>query len=703
MSETERIILNAHAALLSAQEVPHTYLCRFVRAGRISGQDADIEIMPAALDAAVTQGLFEGRAVFVDHAGFLSYPSLHDLVGVSSNAVSIHEGEEVNGEIRFYETPQSQPILALIRDFLRDRQAGLAVPDIGLSLVFYPIWEEGKNSAGVRRVMGIKQIESIDLVFQPAADGRLLHSLSSASYYTIDKGAKIMNSDLDNSIGSPLGSLSNPADGEARLHPSAKEPAATAAVGGKAGKKENSQNETEEAQVGVEASPNAQSWSQALTESAAAFMIANSGLPQAARDKLSSNLYQTPAQVVNAIEAERKYLASLTNEQVIQIGGTPPRSEGISLGLSGLEQIGMALEALIKGVRPPQSVQPLSGIRELYNLLSGDFEMTGLFHPERVYLANVNSSTMANLVADVLNKVLVQEFQEYPQWWQPFVTQMDFSSLQNVRWITLGGVGELPTVAEGAAYTELNWGDRYETSAFVKKGGYLGITIEAIDKDDTARLRAAPRALAQAAWLTLGKTISNIFTANNGAGPTLSDGVELFHSNHGNLGSSTLSLSAWVAARTAMRKQNELNSGERLGFLTAPRYLLVPPDLEVTALQILASSHDYSYALTNGVGPAPVNIFSEGETADMRLRSARERVIVVDLWTDTNDWAAVADPRLYPSIGIGFRYGRTPEIYSVSSPTAGLMFSNDVMPVKVRFFFAVGPVDYRGLYKANVA
>jgi hypothetical protein len=31
------------------------------------------------------------------------------------------------------------------------------------------------------------------------------------------------------------------------------------------------------------------------------------------------------------------------------------------------------------------------------------------------------------------------------------------------------------------------------------------------------------------------------------------------------------------------------------------------------------------------------------------------------------------------------------------------MFSNDVMPVKVRFFFAAGPTDWRGLYKANVA
>ena len=85
------------------------------------------------------------------------------------------------------------------------------------------------------------------------------------------------------------------------------------------------------------------------------------------------------------------------------------------------------------------------------------------------------------------------------------------------------------------------------------------------------------------------------------------------------------------------------------------------------------------------------------------MQSARSRVIVVPLWTDTNNWAAVADPRLYPSIGIGYRYGRQPEIFSVASPTAGLMFSNDTLPVKVRFFFAVGPIDWRGLHKSNVS
>jgi hypothetical protein len=279
--------------------------------------------------------------------------------------------------------------------------------------------------------------------------------------------------------------------------------------------------------------------------------------------------------------------------------------------------------------------------------------------------------------------------------------QEDFNSLQAVKWVTLGGVGELPTVAEGAAYTELSWDDAKETAAFVKKGGYLGLTLEAIDKDDTRRLRAAPRALAQSAWLTLAKAVSGVFTDNSGAGPTMSDGVALFHANHGNLGSTALSIGEYAAVRTAMRKQTELNSGERLGALTAPKYLLVPPDLEVTALKVLASQYDYSYALSNGAA-APANVFSEGDTPDERMRIARNRVIVVDLWSDTNNWAAACDPNLWGTIGIGFRYGRTPEVFSVASPTAGLMFTNDTLPIKVRYFFAVAPIDYRGMYKENV-
>jgi hypothetical protein len=370
-------------------------------------------------------------------------------------------------------------------------------------------------------------------------------------------------------------------------------------------------------------------------------------------------------------------------------------------GLSGLEQVALALDALIAGARPAAGVAPLAGLRELYHLLSGDYELTGVFQPERVYLANVTSATMAGLVANALNKAIVNEFQAYPKWWEPIVVEQDFASLQQVRWITLGGIGELPTVAEGAAYTELTWDDLTQVATFVKKGGYLGLTMEAIDKDDVGRLRAAPRALAQAAWYTLGKLVSDIFTANGGVGPDIyyddANQRALFHTSNGNLGTSALSWSAWNATRQAMRDQTEHHSGIPLGALAAPKYLLVPAELEVTALQILASEGE------PGSADNDVNPWAQGLGLDARLMNARARVIVVDLWSDANNWAAVADPRLWPTIGIGYRYGRTPEVFSVASPTAGLMFTNDTMPVKVRFVTAVGPMDYRGLYKHNVA
>jgi hypothetical protein len=439
-------------------------------------------------------------------------------------------------------------------------------------------------------------------------------------------------------------------------------------------------------------------WLEASRDATTEAIVSASGLPHNVQTHLRGRNYESPAELRAAIELQRAILADLHADGVVQVGGRAPRSSGISMGRAPLEQIEDAFQALMLGVSPPSGVAPLTGIREMYHLLSGDYNMHGIFHGERIQFANVTCATMANITANVLNKTIVNMFQQYPHWWDRIVSEQDFTTLQQVKWITLGGVGELPTVAEGAAYTELTWDDQAETADFVKKGGYLGITLEAIDKDNTRRLRAAPKALAQAAWLTLSKSVSAIFTDNSGTGPVMSDGNNLFDaSNHGNLLTTALSHAQWIVVRTAMMKQTEIHSGERLGFLTAPKYVMVPIDLETTALVMLASE-----GLPGGSNN-DVNVFATGNQLATRLASARERVIVNPLWTDTNDWAAIADPLLYPSIGIGFRYGRTPEIFSVASPTAGLMFTNDTLPVKVRFFYAVGPTDWRGLHKSNVA
>ena len=76
------------------------------------------------------------------------------------------------------------------------------------------------------------------------------------------------------------------------------------------------------------------------------------------------------------------------------VQGVEPTIHGMQSGMDQVEH------AMIDGVRPPDGVRPLSGVRELYTLMSGDYEMTGRFMSDRVYLANVNSSTMAALVAN---------------------------------------------------------------------------------------------------------------------------------------------------------------------------------------------------------------------------------------------------------------------------------------------------------------
>jgi hypothetical protein len=697
MTLENTVSIRLQTGLLQSSPSRRTYYCRFIRAGRVrtnSNTLSDIEITPHALQTAWSAGLFNSKAVFIDHAAIWEYPSLENLVGVTQASIWNEADQSIEGTIKLYSNAPGLSIASLLDELLTED----APPDIGLSLVFYPVWEtespspcDGEGRGGGRKIISITHIESIDLVFQPAADGRVLQALSA---FHVSNTTSQGDSPMPEELIKEETEITEIEEKEITSSRSEVDPEYS----------EGSEKDAANHEVIDFVAPlqdPAEDWVNALAKTTSDSIISASKLPNASKDRLKSQHYNSPEELNTAINSERAYLAQLHQDRVINLPGAPPRSPSISGMRTSLDQLTLALDALLAGIRP-EGVQPLSGLRELYHLLSGDYEMTGLYHPDRVTFANVNSSTMAGLVANALNKRVVNEFQQYPMWWTPIVSIEDFSNLQTVRWITLGGIGELPTVSEGAAYTELTWDDVTETAAFVKKGGYLGITLESIDKDDTGRLRAAPRALAQAAWLTLSKALSSIFTANSGVGPTMSDSLALFHATHANLGSTALSVTSYTACRTAMRKQTELHSSERLGALTAPKFLLVPPDLEITALQVLASEYDYTYTLSDGQA-APANALAEGDTFNQRMQFARSRVIVIDLWTDTSDWAASADPRLYPTIGLAFRYGRTPEIFSVASPTAGLMFTNDTMPIKVRFFFATGPVDYRGLYKANVA
>jgi hypothetical protein len=86
-------------------------------------------------------------------------------------------------------------------------------------------------------------------------------------------------------------------------------------------------------------------------------------------------------------------------------------------------------------------------------------------------------------------------------------------------------------------------------------------------------------------------------------------------------------------------------------------------------------------------------------------------VIVVPTWTDTNNWAAVADPNIAPAIWLIYPRGqRTPQIFTADGELGGAMFTNDELRFKVRLMtyrfsatYDCAPVsDFRPLHKSNV-
>jgi hypothetical protein len=251
-------------------------------------------------------------------------------------------------------------------------------------------------------------------------------------------------------------------------------------------------------------------------------------------------------------------------------------------------------------------------------------------------------------------------------------------------------VSVLPGVAEGAAYTELAIRDSAEVGEWGKYGGFVALTLEMFERDETHKLRQVPRKLASAALRRISALVGSIFTANNGVGPQMADGSAVFHAaNHHNVGTAALSGEAWEAASKAIYEQPMLvaEGGSAPKLALDARYLIVPRSLRLTAMRILYPAFERE-----------TGIFSEnlqrGEMGD---------VITCPEFGDPNDWAAVADPKLAPGIILGERFGLLPEIFVADRETSGALFTHDEIRMKVRHWVSVFVADYRPLYKANVA
>ncbi|MFN3302792.1 MAG: hypothetical protein ACK44A_03630 [Roseateles sp.] len=405
--------------------------------------------------------------------------------------------------------------------------------------------------------------------------------------------------------------------------------------------------------------------------------ITASTLPQAAKDKLLADFRDrerfTEAQVDQAITAEREYLARFTES------GRPNGGFPRVVLEDRVETINGMLAAFFDPTHKDH--RNVRSIKECYAEITGDRDVTG--RVDRVRLTeSIGTDTFADVLGNAITRRLQTAYRDAVAWtaWRKVASVTPVNDFRVQERTQMGGFGNLPIVAERGNYNALSDpSDDKSTYAVAKRGGLVQVTLEMIKNDDVSAMRRLPVETGRAAQRTLYAFVFNFYVTN----PALYDGTTLFHASRGNLFTGALSATEVGAHRLAMMKQTGRDTGNRMGI--PPALQLVPLDLQETA----------------------VNLYNRSTNNDKTfIQDFAPEVIPVVTWTDATDWVMQAAMEDMPVIEIGFLDGNEePELLVQDSPTAGQVFTNDVISYKVRHTYGGNVLvdGWKAVTKAVVA
>ena len=409
--------------------------------------------------------------------------------------------------------------------------------------------------------------------------------------------------------------------------------------------------------------------------------VNKSALPDKAKTRLVERFEGaerfTEAEVDRAIKDEAEYLAGFTESGHVRGLGEAGR---VVVGDGLFEKTGRMLDAFFD--RENKDHRHARSFKEAYVAITGDTRVTGLVRDcDRALLReSLGSTSFDDVLGNAITRRMIKDYRATIRYdvWRGLATTVPINDFRTQERTRFGGYGDLPTVAESAAYGALGSPtDEKASYTVAKRGGTEDVTLEMIKNDDVGVIRQIPVKLSRSAKRTLGKFVLD-FLADN---PKIHDGATLFHAGHHNLGAAALGRTAFAAGRLAMLCQTEPGSGDKIGI--PPRYLWVPDDLEETA----------------------VDLFRRNTENDKTfVQSQRIDVMPVWYWTDANNWFLSTDPDEIPTIEIGFLDGNEePELFVQDSPTSGSMFTHDKLTWKIRHIYGGNVLDYRGMYGAIVA
>lgn len=289
--------------------------------------------------------------------------------------------------------------------------------------------------------------------------------------------------------------------------------------------------------------------------------------------------------------------------------------------------------------------------------------------------AAINStSTFPAIMSNLANKSVMVGFNEAETTYQIWAGKGSNRDFKEAARVALSEAGNLELVPEGGQFKQDSFGEASARTKVATYGKLFSLTRQAIINDDLGLFSKIATKYGSAAKRLVNKMVYAQLTGN----VKMQDNVALFDSKHGNVAGTgeALSVKAIAKAITAMRRQKGI-AGEATLNIT-PKYLVVPPELEVTAYQIVNST-----AAVDGVNSGVVNPYK-----------GRFIVVADAELTDPDAWYLVADATQHDTIEVTYLNGvETPRLETRQG------FDVDGIEYKVAFDCGVSALDFRGLYK----
>nr|DAN86444.1 MAG TPA: major capsid protein [Caudoviricetes sp.] len=289
--------------------------------------------------------------------------------------------------------------------------------------------------------------------------------------------------------------------------------------------------------------------------------------------------------------------------------------------------------------------------------------------------AAINStSTFPAIMSNLANKSVMVGFNEAETTYQIWAGKGSNRDFKEAARVALSEAGNLELVPEGGQFKQDSFGEASARTKVATYGKLFSLTRQAIINDDLGLFSKIATKYGSAAKRLVNKMVYAQLTGN----VKMQDNVALFDSKHGNVAGTgeALSVKAIAKAITAMRRQKGITGEATLNI--TPKYLVVPPELEVTAYQIVNST-----AAVDGVNSGVVNPYK-----------GRFIVVADAELTDPDAWYLVADATQHDTIEVTYLNGvETPRLETRQG------FDVDGIEYKVAFDCGVSALDFRGVYK----